>query len=313
MRFDLVDLRLFVAIVEVGSISKGAEAEHFALASASARISGMERTLGVSLLDRGRRGVVPTAAGRALLHHARSIGAAVEQMRGDLRGFASGLKGEIRMLSNTAALVELLPAALRSFLAAHPDVDIDIEERTSADIVLAVAEGRAEFGVVANTTDLGQLETIPLSTDRLVLIVPKTHALANRDAVTFAELLDEPFVGLSAGAIHTHLADHAARLGRRINYRVRLRSFDAVARLVEAGVGLGILPMAAATHCRTCGLAIVLLLDDWANRQLLLCAPSFAGLSRHARYSLTKSSRRLDSLLSTDCRRQRQMGVRSPS
>lgn len=283
MRFDLVDLRLFVAVVEAGSISKGAEAAHLALASASARVSGMEKTLGVPLLERGRRGVAPTAAGRALLHHARSIGAAVEQMRGDLRGFASGLRGEIRMLSNTAALVELLPAALRSFLAAHPDVDIDIEERTSADIVLAVAEGRAEFGVVADTTDLGQLETILLSTDRLVLIVPKTHALASRDAVSFAELLDEPFVGLSAGAIHTHLADHAARLGRRINYRVRLRSFEAVARLVEAGVGLGVLPMAAATRCRADALAIVPLLDGWANRRLLICAPAFAALSSHAR------------------------------
>jgi DNA-binding transcriptional LysR family regulator len=283
MRFDLVDLRLFVAIVEAGSISRGAEAAHLALASASARVSGMEAALGVSLLDRSRRGVAPTAAGRALLHHARSIGAAVEQMRGDLRGFASGLKGEIRMLSNTAALVELLPGALRSFLAAHPDVDIDIEERTSADIVLAVAEGRAEFGVVANTTDLAQLETIPLSADRLVLIVPAAHPLASRDAVLFAELIDEPFVGLTAGALHTHLADHAARFGRRINYRVRLRSFDAVARLVEAGVGLGILPMAAAAHCGVSGLAIVPLLDEWASRQLLICAPAFAALSRHAR------------------------------
>jgi DNA-binding transcriptional LysR family regulator len=283
MRFDLMDLRLFVAIVEAGSISKGAEAAHLALASASARVSGMEATLGVSLLDRGRRGVVPTAAGRALLHHARSIGAAVEQMRGDLRGFATGLKGEIRMLSNTAGLVDLVPMALRAFLAAHPDVDIDIEERTSTDIVRAVADGRVEFGVVANTTDLGELATIPLSMDRLVLIVPCAHPLAHRNAIRFAEVVGEPFVGLSAGALHSHLADHAARLGRRINYRVRLRSFDAVARLVEAGVGLGILPMAAIATCAVSGIGIVPLADDWANRRLLICAPDFAALSGHAR------------------------------
>jgi DNA-binding transcriptional LysR family regulator len=291
MRFDLVDLRLFVAIVEAGSISKGAEVAHLALASASARISGMEATLGVSLLDRSRRGVVPTAAGRALLHHARSIGTAVEKMRGDLRSFSSGLKGEIRMLSNTAALVELLPAALRRFLAAHPDVDIDIEERTSADIVLAVAEGRAEFGVIANTTDLGGLDTIPLSADRLVLVLPRAHPLAQREAVAFAELIDEPFVGLSAGALHSHLADHAARLGRRINYRVRLRSFDAVARLVEAGVGLGILPMTAAAHCDGTSVVVVPLLDYWANRRLLICAPDFAALSSHARLFIDQIAR----------------------
>jgi DNA-binding transcriptional LysR family regulator len=283
MRFDLVDLNLYVAIVEAGSISKGAEAAHLALASASARISGMEAALGTPLLDRSRRGVVPTAAGRALLHHARAIGGAVERMRGDLRAFASGLRGEIRMLSNTAALVELLPAAIRRFLATNPDVDIDIEERTSVDIVQAVAEGRAELGVVANTTDLGGLQTIPLSLDQLVLIAPNDHPFAKRDAVRFADLIDEPFVGLSAGALYLHLADHAARLGRRINYRVRLRSFDAVTRFVEAGVGLGIVPEAAAHCCRPGGIVIVPLLDDWSRRQLMLCAPDFTALSRHAR------------------------------
>jgi DNA-binding transcriptional LysR family regulator len=283
MRFDLVDLRLYVAIVEAGSISRGAEAAHLALASASARISGMEAALGVALLDRSRRGVTPTAAGHALLHHARAIGGAVERMRGDLRGFAQGLKGQIRLLSNTAALVDLLPAALRSFLAAHPDVDIDIEEQTSADIARAVAEGRAEFGVVADTADLGALQTIPLAPDQLVLIVPAGHAMAARDTVAFAELLDQPFVGLTAGALQSHLADHAARLGRRLAYRVRLRSFDAVARLVEAGVGLAILPHSAATSCSTPGLTIVPLHDRWAQRRLLICAPDFTTLSRHAR------------------------------
>jgi DNA-binding transcriptional LysR family regulator len=226
---------------------------------------------------------VPTAAGRALLHHAREIGSAMERMRGDLRGFASGLRGEIRVFSNTAALVALLPAALRSFLAAHPDVDIDIEERASVEIALAVAEGRAEFGVVANTIDLARLETIPLSSDCLVAIVPTTHPFANRDAIAFAELINEPFVGLSDGALYSHLADHAARLGRRINYRVRLRSIDAVARLVDAGIGLGIVPMTAAKTSSPAGIAIVPMLDDWAKRQLLICARDFTALSRHAR------------------------------
>lgn len=238
--------------------------------------------MGARLLDRGRRGVTPTAAGRALVRHARAIGGAVETMRGDLRGFSSGLRGEIRMLSNTAALVELLPAALREFLSSNPDIDIDIEERTSADIVLAVAEGRAEFGVVANTTNLGGLETIPLSADRLVLVAPAAHPLARQGKVRFAEIIDEPFIGLSAGALHEHLADHAARLGRRINYRVRLRSFDAVVRLVEAGIGLGILPMVAAVNSAA-NLAVVPLLDEWANRKLVVCARDFTALSNHAR------------------------------
>ena len=283
MRFDLVDLRLFDAVVRAGSISKGAQAAHLALASASARISGMEATLGVPLLERGRRGITPTAAGRALLSHARLITGQVERMRGDLRLFSSGFKGEIRMMSNTAGLVEIVPRALRVFLAAHPGVDIDLEERTSAEIAMAVAEGSAEFGVVAAGAYTGTLETRSLAVDRLTVVIAATHPLAAREEIGFAELLDEPFVGLSAGALHDHLAQQAARIGRRIGYRVRLRSFDAVARLLEAGIGVGILPLAAVERHRTPALRAIRLADDWANRPLLICAKGFKDLSLHAR------------------------------
>jgi len=283
MRFDLVDLRLFDAIVQTGSISKGAEAVHMALASASARVSGMEAALGVPLLDRGRRGVTPTTAGLTLLQHARTITAQVEQMRGDLRSFSAGLRGDIRMLSNTAALVDLLPAALRVFLAAHASVDIDIEERTSAEIVLAVADGQAEFGVIAASADTGPLEVRPLGIDRLTAIVSRSNPRADLTEISFAELLDEPFVGLSAGALHDHLALNAARLGRRINYRVRLRGFEAVAKLVEAGIGVGILPLAAVERHLTPDLAVIRLTDTWADRRLVICARAFSALSAHAR------------------------------
>lgn len=282
MRFDLIDLKLFAAVVEAGSISRGANAVHLALASASARISGMEEVLGVPLLERGRRGVTPTPAGRTLLQHARTVTAQVERMRGDLRAFASGLKGRIRMLSNTAGLVAPLPDAIRVFLMANPDVDIEIEERTSSDIVVAVAEGRAEFGLVADSVDPGPLETTEVADDTLVLLVPSHHPLAARSSVAFLDLLDEPFVGLSAGALHSHLADQAARLGRRIKYRVRLRSFETVARLVEAGIGIGILPLRAAERFGSDALCLVPLSDHWAHRRLMLCARRFGDLSGHA-------------------------------
>lgn len=292
MRFDLVDLRLFEAVVRAGSISAGAELMHMALASASARVSGMEATLGVSLLIRSRRGVTPTAAGRSLLHHARTITAQVERMRGELRSFSSGLKGEIRMLSNTAGLVDLLPGALRVFLAANPGVDMDIEEKTSAEIVEAVAAGAAEFGVIAATADLAGLEVRPLGIDRLVAISASTSAVAARQDIGFAELLDEPFVGLSAGALHDHLARNAARLGRRIVYRVRLRNFDAVARLVEAGIGVGVLPLAAVERYGTAQLAAIRLSDDWADRRLVVCARSFDALPAHARLFIDEIEKR---------------------
>lgn len=283
MRFDLTDLRLFIAIVEHGSISKGADATHLALASASARVSGMEAALGAELLERQSRGVVPTDAGQTLLHHARLITAQAERMRGDLTAFSSGLKRQIRMFSNTAAMVDILPAALRDFLAAYPDVDIDITERTSAEIALAVAEGRAEFGLVADSADTGELQTRRLMSDRLTALVSTSHPMASRSEVSFAELLDEPFVGLGSGALHDHLAHNASRLGRRIAYRVRLKSFDAVASLVEAGVGVAVLPLAAVRRYSLPGVMALPLTDPWADRQLLVCAIDFEKLTSHAR------------------------------
>jgi DNA-binding transcriptional LysR family regulator len=283
MRFDLTDLRLFVAINEAGSISGGAEKANLALASASARVSGMELALGVPLLERGRRGIKPTPAGRTLLQHARAVGAQVERMRGDLRAFSTGLRGEIRLLSNTAALVELLPAALRNFLATNPGVDVDLEECTSDEILVAIATGSAEVGVVAESAGRADVETLPIALDRLVALIPAAHPLAGRAGLAFEDLLDEPFVGLREGALQSHLSGHTARLGRRINYRVRLGSFDAIARIVGAGAGVAVLPLAAASRSQTDGVALVPLTDDWAQRRLLVCARNFDGLSLHAR------------------------------
>src|SRR4051794_20789149 len=134
MRFDLSDLSLFRDIVEAGSITGGAERAHLALAAASTRIRNMEAALGAALLVRGRQGVTPTQAGRTLLQHARTILRQAERLREDLAAYAGGLAGQIRVLSNTNALTEFLPEALSSFLTAHPNVSVDLEERLSDEI-----------------------------------------------------------------------------------------------------------------------------------------------------------------------------------
>jgi molybdate transport repressor ModE-like protein len=190
MRFDLVDLRLFLHVAETGSITHGAERARLALASASARIRGMEEMLGLPLLERQRRGVLLTPAGHALVHHARAVVQQLERMRGELGDYARGLKAHIRVQSNTAALSEFLPEVLGRFLTAHPNVDVDLEERLSYQIVEAVAEGVADVGIVADTVDLARLETFPFREDRLVLVAPKAHKFARRREMALVEALD---------------------------------------------------------------------------------------------------------------------------
>lgn len=285
MRFDLADLRLFLHVAEAGSLTHGAERAGLALASASERVRAMEATLGVPLLRRDRRGVHPTAAGLALLDHARLMLAQFERMKGDLGAHARGLKGRIRVLSNTAAITEHLPGRLAGFLAAHPALDIELEERESADIVEAIAGGQADIGIVADPPDAARLETHPFREDRLVLVVPARHALASRRQVWFAEALDHDLVGLSHGsALQAHLARHAARLGKRMRLRVRLNGFDAICRMVEDGAGLAVVPETAALRCRrSMAIRAVRLRDDWSVRQLSICVRRASALPAHAR------------------------------
>ncbi|WP_342241060.1 LysR substrate-binding domain-containing protein [Inquilinus sp. OTU3971] len=287
MRFDLTDLRLFLHVAEAGSITAGAERAALALASASARIRGMEAAAGTALLQRGRRGVAPTPAGEAVLHHARLVLQQMERMRGELGDYARGLKGHVRILGNTAAVTEFLPEPLAEWLAAHPRIDIDLEERPSHVIVEAVAAGLADLGIVADMAGGGaaELERIPFRIDRLVLAVPRGHPLAARRRIAFAEVLDEDFVGLSPGsALQDHLARHAARAGRPLTLRVRLGGFDSVCRMVEQGVGLAVVPETAARRCRrSMAIRTVPLSDPWALRRLSICVRSLDALPAHAR------------------------------
>lgn len=286
MRFDLSDLRLFVAVVRNGSITRGAQAMNLALASASQRVSGMEAMLGVALLERARRGVRPTPAGAVLLRHAQDILFRADQMHGELSGFTAGLRGRIHLLSNTSALLGFLPQVLKTFLLAHPGLDIEVDERPSTDIVRIVAEGGVELGVVADIVDPGALQMHRLTDDPLVMIAAATHPLAGRSQVDFAELMQEPLVGLLDAALETHLAEHASRRGIILRHRIRLRSVGAISQMVGQGVGVAILPGSATGDLHDPALCIVPLSDAWARRRLAVCLRRAETLTMPARLLL---------------------------
>lgn len=287
-RLDLNDLRLFLHIADSGSITAGAERAHLALASASARIRGMEDALGVALLTRERRGVQLTEAGRALLHHARTVQQQMDKLRDEMSEYAHGLKGHIRLLGNTAAITEFLPDALGVFLAQNPYIDIDLEERLSHEIVQAITDGVADIGIVADSVDTGQLQTIPFRRDHLMAVLARKHPLTRKKQLAFADIVEENFIGLSGGsALQEHLAGHALRAGKRLQYRVRLRSFDGICRMVERNVGIGIIPASAALrYQQTMAIKCIPLSDAWADRQLLICVRSVQELPGHTRQLL---------------------------
>lgn len=283
MRFDLVDLRLFLLVAERGSITHGAELAGLALASASARIKGMEERLGAPLLERRRRGVVPTAAGQALLHHARAVQNQIEAMTGDLAAYATGLRARVRLMANTAATAELLREILPTFLVAHPGIDIELDERPSHEIAQAVASGAADLGIAATWAGLAHLEQKPFFIDRLVVIAARNRPGLEGRTVNLTELLGRSFVGLSTGhALQEHIARQAARLGGHLHVRIRVPGLDNVCRLVAQGAGIAIVPESAARRSAR-SLRRLRLTDDWATRQLNLCARRFDDLTPQAK------------------------------
>ncbi|KGC88500.1 bacterial regulatory helix-turn-helix, lysR family protein [Burkholderia pseudomallei] len=285
MRFDLTDLRLFLHVCEAGSITGGAERAHMTLQSASERIRGMEEELGVPLLQRAKRGTRATEAGRALEHHARVVLQQIDHMRGELQQFGAGLRGHIRLLSNTAALSEYLPDVLAEYLPRHPKLSVSVEERSSQEIVHAIRGKTADFGIVADSVGLDGLEQMPFREDWLIAVAAVDHSLAARERVAFAELVDADFIGMTDGsALQVHLADQAKALGKRIDYRVQLKSFDAICRLIERGVGIGIVSRHAALRAQqTMQIRLIELTDPWAHRRLTICARSFDELPKYTR------------------------------
>jgi len=285
MHFDLTDLRLYLNILDTGNITAGAARSHLSLAAASARIRAMESSLGIDFLERGRRGVTPTPAGKALAHHARLLLQHAERMQQDLADYAQGVKGQVRLLCNTTAITEHLPEVLADFLCRHPNLDIDLQEMPSLRIVHALRQGAADLGIVSDAVDTHGLDTQPFCDDPLVLIMPPDHPLANQTTPTFSDTLPHDFVGLSANsALAVYLEEQALHAGARLSIRIRAEGFDGVMRMVARGAGLAIVPQVAIQR-RGADLPFkrFALKDDWAQRKLLLCARSFDGLPGYAK------------------------------
>ncbi|MFZ2309432.1 MAG: LysR family transcriptional regulator [Rhodoferax sp.] len=284
MRYDLVDLRLFIAIAEEHNLTRGAARVHLAPSSASHRLRQLEEALGAPLFGRQARGLELTRAGEALLRSARQVFARIEQMHADLLPYAAGIQGHVSLWANTHATHTFLPDDLAGFLKQHPQVSVSLEERTSTEIALAVASGEVEVGVLAEAGAGAGVDMTPYRQDRLVLIVPLGHELALRERVRFADVLDYAFVMLHAGsAIHTFTMNAAAELGRHLDVRIQVRSFEAVCRMVGAGVGIGMVPRSAVPGAGLREPPVVVEMDEpWAQRDLQICVRKGAVLSGFA-------------------------------
>ncbi|MFT5644569.1 MAG: DNA-binding transcriptional LysR family regulator [Janthinobacterium sp.] len=284
-RLDLFSLSLFNLIARTGSISKGAELAGLAVGAASKRIADLEEAVFTKLFARHSRGVTLTAAGLAMQRHAQLILGDVDHLAADLSNYANGIIGVVRMWANTSAITQFLPCDLKAFAIDNPSIRVDLEEEDSSEVVLATCDGRADFGIFADRTPISGLHVMNYRRDQLVLVVPSGHALSGRRQVRFEEVIAYDIVSLPARtSLAKRLQAEADALGQSLKLRIQVRSFDAMCKMVAAGMGVAILPRDAVQPLvRAIDLRLITLNEDWADRQLLIGMRDPSAVPRAAR------------------------------
>jgi DNA-binding transcriptional LysR family regulator len=284
MRPDIASLALFVRIAETGSITRAASQGHIALAAASRRIAQLEDQFGVQLLYRTAKGVELTPAGTVMLAHARRMLDSVGEMRAEISDYAKGSKGVVRIQANASALAQYLPDDLASFAAQHPAVRISLVEERSGAIADAVRDGNADVGIVMEGANPEGLKLHDYRTDVLCAVVPKKHPVRARH-LAFAKLLDYDFVGLESNTVISQILLEQARLADKpLRLRVQVKSFDVVARMTQAGLGIAVLPVdAARSFAGSMGLRLIGLTDAWATRRMFVAVRAEGALTAPAR------------------------------
>lgn len=285
MKYDLQTLRIFLAVAREGSIARAAAKEHTVASAVSKRISDLENKIGAPLLYRHRRGVNLTLAGNELLAHASRVMAELARLDGALSNYANGVKGQVRLVANTSAIVQFLPRDLSSFLKLHPTVKIDLEEHTSEAVHEMLDDGAADLGIMVPQRPLESLRACLYRADELMVLMTPDHPLAQRTSLRFADTLEYDYVGLPRGtSLCNAMVSASETLGLSLRLRIQATSFDGLRRMAALGLGIGILPRGSVVpFLQTEGLAAVPLDETWARRELMLVSKPHETLPMLAR------------------------------
>jgi DNA-binding transcriptional LysR family regulator len=287
--FDMTDFRLFIQIAESNSLRKGADLAFLSAPAASARISNLEARTATKLLVRSSKGVTLTLAGQAFFHHAKLILSQVETLKGDIEAYANSIKGHLRIAANPLVIMEFLPRLLRGYIATHPDVRLDLREMFSSEIVRWVTAGNADIGIIMGNVRTETLEVLSCWETRLCFISALDHPLAGLTKVSFAEAFQYEFVEFSEGSpLSRPLHEAADALGVQVRTRVRVVSYAAICRLVEAGIGIGICPEPSVRReAQSMSIAVIPIDDENVTVTASLCARRFKALPSFARDFVT--------------------------
>jgi DNA-binding transcriptional LysR family regulator len=262
------------------SMSKAAERLNVALSAASRRLSLLEQEVGAPLIVRRPHGIEPTAAGITMMNYARDVLRLGDKLKVSIEEHRSGIRGYVRVCASSSVLVQRLARDLSHFVRENPQIKLDLEERPSESTISAVLNKQADIGVIVGDGPVDGLKITAYSGDRLAVALPKDHRLSRRNALHFADLLNEDLVALESGtATYRLLSSRANATGRPMKVRVQVRSFEVMCLLINQGLGIGVLPeLAARPLSQALGLRLVKLAEPWARRDYSICVRAFENL-----------------------------------
>jgi DNA-binding transcriptional LysR family regulator len=268
-------LRVLVALEELGRFTDVAEKLGITQSAVSHSLAGLEEELGTPLVYRDRRGGVPTEAGKRVLAHAREVLARMDRIREDVSALAGLTVGAVRVGSLQSVAARVLPGVVTRFRTKYPGIEVSVFEGTDPEIFEWFGSDTVELGIVTARAD--RMETRFLMKDRLMAVLPECHPLIARSEITLQELSEWPLIR-AFGTCGTLVASGLAGIGIAPGPKmIEARSLETLAAMVRAGAGAGILPELALPSDRS-GVKVVPI-EPPLVRELVLVAPSFEALS----------------------------------
>ena len=239
-------LKTFCDLVETGSFSKAASMNFVSQSAVSQQVRALEERYDRRLVERGRRGAVPTDAGRLLYLEAKELLERFGQMETRLRDRPAVLSGTVRVATVYSVGLHDLPPHVKTFLETHPQVNVRMEYSRTDRVYEACLDGTIDFGIVALPSRRPQLELVRLRDDELVFVCSPDHALAKLARVPLARLGGQAFVAFDRDIPTRKGIDKILRThGVAVQIAMEFDNIETIKRSVEAGIGVTILPETA--------------------------------------------------------------------
>ncbi|MFT3975790.1 MAG: LysR family transcriptional regulator [Sphingomonas bacterium] len=296
-KVDLLTLRLFLAAIEERQIGRAAALENIAASAATKRIHDLEETVGIKLLERNPKGVVPSQAGQVLANRLRLMFESLEDARRELSEFATGERGHVRVGATPAIIIQHVARELGEFKRHFPFIDVDIQEGFNPANIRALKNGDLDMAVFISQPDIDRsgLATVHYRSDKLVAVYPIDHAFSEKTSVTLDDLLGEKLIGIDpATSLMQRLCEATRALGQTLEPAYNVSSVEAARSLVEFGLGVTIQPECMLSIEDFDRVAKVAIAEPWAVRQFDIATPLNRPLSSAAELLMRQFSGRAE-------------------